>query len=45
MSLLVDISCPECGRTDTVRKVGLDLYRCTECDHEFSQEDILPDDR
>jgi len=40
MTIVVDIACPNCGRTDTVRKEGLGTYRCAECGHEFTQEDI-----
>jgi len=43
MSVLIDIACPECGRTQSVRKVALDRYRCEECCVEFSQEDVLPE--
>lgn len=42
MTLVVDISCPECGRTDPVQKEGIATYRCTACEFEFSQEDVEP---
>jgi ribosomal protein L37AE/L43A len=42
MTVLVDIDCPECGRTATVRKLALGRYRCGDCGTEFSQEDVLP---
>jgi ribosomal protein L37AE/L43A len=45
MTLLVDIGCPDCGRTGSVRKRGLGRYYCTECDREFTQGEVtaLPD--
>ncbi len=43
MSVLVDIACPECERTRTVRKVAIGRYRCEECDVAFSQADVLPE--
>lgn len=42
MTIVVDIACPECGRADPVRKEGIATYRCEECDHEFSHEDVEP---
>ena len=38
--IALDIDCPQCGRTQTVEKVGLGRYRCRECDTEFSRSDI-----
>lgn len=40
MSTLHDIGCPRCGEAGGVIKEDLDTYRCTECDHQFSIEDI-----
>lgn len=40
MTLLVDIGCPECGRTGPVRKVDIGVYRCADCDREFTQADL-----
>ncbi|MFB6171305.1 MAG: hypothetical protein ABEJ23_02145 [Haloarculaceae archaeon] len=42
MTAVVDISCPDCGRTDPVVKLRLDTYRCQECGREFSHQDVLP---
>jgi len=42
MSLLVDIGCPDCGRTRPVRKVAIGTYRCAECDREFTQSEAVP---
>ncbi len=40
MTVLVDISCPECGLTEPVRKLQIGRYRCAECGFEFTQDDI-----
>ena len=40
MTILIDISCPSCHRSDTVQKHGLGSYRCTECGHEFEHTDL-----
>ncbi len=42
MTVLVDIRCPSCDSIGAVRKVGIGSYRCTDCDCEFSQAEILP---
>ncbi|WP_256465437.1 hypothetical protein [Halorientalis marina] len=42
MTLLVDIDCPDCGRSEPVRKVGIGTYRCGECGREFTESDVLP---
>ena len=42
MTVVVDISCPNCERTQTVRKIEIDRYRCEECGEEFDQADVLP---
>jgi ribosomal protein L37AE/L43A len=42
VTAVIDISCPECGRTDAVQKEGLGTYRCTECGAEFDQGAIEP---
>jgi rubredoxin len=39
---VIDISCPACGRIDSVRKERLGSYRCTECGHEFDHEELDP---
>lgn len=41
MAAVVEIRCPNCGRVDPVRKVGVGRYRCEECGHEFTHEDVL----
>lgn len=40
MTILVDISCPECGQTEPVRKLKIGQYRCTDCELDFTQTDI-----
>lgn len=45
MTAVVDIDCPECGKTQPVMKIGIDRYCCTACEVEFSHEDVLPEDR
>ena len=42
MTVLVDISCPECGETRAVKKVSLDQYECGECGATFDQTAIDP---
>jgi len=42
MTVLVDISCPECGETRAVKKVSLDQYECGECGAIFDQTAIDP---
>lgn len=37
----IDIVCPDCGRSDTVEKVGIGQYRCRECESGFGRDDIL----
>lgn len=39
---VIDIDCPGCGRSDSVRKAGIGAYRCTACDREFDHEAIDP---
>jgi|GEM_PF-1791257 len=39
---VIDISCPECGSTGSVRKERIGTYRCTECGFEFDHEDLDP---
>lgn len=45
MTLLVDISCPDCGRTDPVRKRDLGRYYCEACDRTFTESAVprVPD--
>jgi tRNA(Ile2) C34 agmatinyltransferase TiaS len=43
MTVLVDIGCPDCGRTEPVRKVGIGRYRCDECGSEFTESDVRAD--
>lgn len=45
MSTVKDIACPTCGSTTGVRKVAFGQYRCTECNREFTYEDVLPGER
>jgi transposase-like protein len=40
MTVLVDIGCPDCGRTEPVRKVGIGRYRCGECGREFTESEV-----
>ncbi|MFB6084199.1 MAG: hypothetical protein ABEJ94_08145 [Halorientalis sp.] len=42
MTLLVDITCPSCGRTRPVRKIAIGTYRCGDCDREFTEADVRP---
>lgn len=39
---VIDISCPDCGRTGSVRKEQIGTYRCTECGLAFDHEDLDP---
>ncbi|MFB6164944.1 MAG: hypothetical protein ABEJ31_07280 [Haloarculaceae archaeon] len=41
MTLVVDISCPDCDRVRSVVKVAIGEYRCTDCGCEFTQADLL----
>lgn len=43
MTVLVDIDCPDCGRSRPVEKIALGRYGCDDCGIEFSQEDVLPE--
>lgn len=43
MTIVMDIACPSCHRSDSVQKHGLGTYRCTECGREFSQDDLTVD--
>jgi ribosomal protein L37AE/L43A len=42
VTLVVDIACPSCDRTQTLRKVAIGTYRCGDCGREFSREEIDP---
>lgn len=42
MTVVVDISCPECGETQAVRKVGIGRYECTECGATFDETEVQP---
>lgn len=42
MTIVVDIACPRCGRTDAVRKERIGEYRCVECGFAFDHEDVEP---
>ena len=39
---VIDIACPSCGSTGSVRKVRIGTYRCTSCGHEFDHTDVDP---
>ena len=39
---VIDIACPACGRTGSVRKVRIGTYRCDDCGHEFDHSDLDP---
>lgn len=39
---LVDIACPVCEQTTPVVKLSIDRYRCEDCEHEFTADDVLP---
>ena len=39
---VIDIACPDCGRTGSVRKERIGTYRCAECGHEFDHSDLDP---
>jgi predicted nucleic acid-binding Zn-ribbon protein len=43
MTVLVDIGCPDCGRTEPVRKVGIGRYRCEECGRVFTESEVRGD--
>jgi ribosomal protein L37AE/L43A len=42
MTVVVDISCPECGETQAVRKVGIGRYECGECGATFDETQVEP---
>jgi ribosomal protein L37AE/L43A len=42
VTAVIDISCPACGRTDTVRKEGLATHRCGACGEAFDQSAVEP---
>lgn len=42
MTAVVDIRCPECDRVESVVKLALDRYRCTDCEAEFAPGDVVP---
>jgi len=42
MTVVMDIACPACGSLTAVQKVGIGTYRCTDCGHEFTHEDVRP---
>ena len=39
---VIDIACPECGATGSVRKERIGTYVCTDCGYEFDHTDIDP---
>lgn len=39
---VIDIGCPSCGNTGSVRKERIGTYRCTECGHEFDHTELDP---
>jgi transposase-like protein len=41
VTAVVDISCPNCDRTEPVRKRDLDHYYCADCGTEFGHEELL----
>ena len=43
MATVHDIPCPECDAVAPVEKEGIDVYRCTDCDHQFTIDDIVGD--
>ncbi|MFB6361791.1 MAG: hypothetical protein ABEH59_10790 [Halobacteriales archaeon] len=45
MTVVVDISCPECGETRAVRKVSIGRYRCEECGATFDQAAVDPSEQ
>lgn len=42
MTVVVDISCPECGETEAVRKVAIGQYECDECGATFEHTEVEP---
>lgn len=42
MTVVVDIDCPACGETQSVRKVGIGRYECGECGNAFDQSAVGP---
>lgn len=42
MTVVVDISCPACGETQAVRKVGIGQYECRECGEAFDETQVEP---
>lgn len=42
MTSVIDIACPSCGRTESVRKYDLDEYRCEHCGTSFGADDVVP---
>lgn len=42
MTVVVDISCPECGETQSVRKVGIGRYECGACGATFDGTAVGP---
>jgi ribosomal protein L37AE/L43A len=42
VTLVVDIACPSCGRTRTLRKVAIGTYRCGDCGRAFTEGEIDP---
>lgn len=41
MTAVVDIRCPACEQAEPVMKLGIDRYRCRDCEIEFSHEEVL----
>ena len=41
MTVVIDIECPDCGRSDPVQKRDLGTYRCTHCGAEFDRKDVV----
>lgn len=39
---VVDIACPVCERVGPVVKLSIDRYRCGDCEHEFTADDVTP---
>lgn len=40
MTVVVDIPCPRCNQSESVRKQSIGTYRCAECGFEFGPEDL-----
>jgi len=40
MTTMVDIRCPSCENAQSVRKLGIGEYHCTDCGREFTQDDV-----